>query len=84
MMKIRPILHELKFGGDVAENDANLDAYFVETSAFLDVINDEADLIIGPKGSGKTAILGELPILMLPFPNSKMLMSFQHSTYKDQ
>lgn len=55
-MKIRPILHELKFGGDVAENDANLDAYFVETSAFLDVISDESDLIIGPKGSGKTAI----------------------------
>lgn len=55
-MKIGPILRELKFGGDVAENDDNLDLYFVETSAFFDVIADEADLILGPKGSGKTAI----------------------------
>jgi hypothetical protein len=55
-LKIRPILNNLRFGGDAAENDDNLEAYFIETSSFLDVASDEADLILGPKGSGKTAI----------------------------
>ncbi len=67
-LKIRPILQEIKFGGDVAENDEDLDLYFVETSAFLDVIADEADLILGPKGSGKTAIFRRIadPEIAIP------------------
>src|SRR5437016_1982069 len=55
-MKIRSILQDVDFGEDAAEDDPNLEAYFVETSAFLDLVRDHADVVLGPKGSGKTAI----------------------------
>jgi hypothetical protein len=59
-MKIRPILRASDFGEDVAEHDEGLDSYFVETSSFHDVVADRADLVLGPKGSGKTAIFRHL------------------------
>jgi hypothetical protein len=59
-VKRRPILRAINFGGDVAENDDGLHSYFVETSTFYDVVGDTADVILGPKGSGKTAIFRHL------------------------
>ena len=55
-MKVRPILQQTRFGSDAAENDDELTKYFVETSSFADIVADQADLILGPKGSGKSAI----------------------------
>jgi cold shock CspA family protein len=55
-MEIRPLLRDLRIGSDVAENDSHLERYFVETSSFWDVVGDSADVILGPKGSGKSAI----------------------------
>ena len=55
-MKARQILVGCDFGEDVADYDLELSQYFVETSSFLDVIHDRADLILGEKGSGKSAI----------------------------
>jgi hypothetical protein len=81
-MKIGPILRELKFGGDVAENDDNLDLYFVETSAFFDVIADEADLILGPKAAARRRSSEELRIPMLPFRNCPMLIFYRHLTFR--
>lgn len=46
----------LGFGDDIAEHDAGLAEYFVPTSAYWSVLTDEADLVLGPKGSGKSAI----------------------------
>lgn len=50
------LLKSIDFGGDVAEHEQRLSEYFVATSSFEEVVSDEVDLIIGPKGSGKTAI----------------------------
>lgn len=55
-MKVRPILQQTRFGSDAAENDDELTKYFVQTSSFVDIVDDQADLILGPKGSGKSAI----------------------------
>lgn len=50
----------LSFGGDVAESDTALLDYFINTRAFDKASRGEASVIIGPKGSGKTAILRSL------------------------
>ena len=55
-MKVKPVLRELRIGADVAENDTQLESYFVETSTFWDVVGDTVDVVLGPKGSGKSAI----------------------------
>ncbi len=51
---------KLNFGGDVAERDVDLLQYFISTKAFARVDSGSASVIIGPKGSGKTAILRAL------------------------
>lgn len=49
-------LAALRFGNHVAEADAEgLEAYFVETRDFLDVIEGTATVFTGRKGTGKTA-----------------------------
>lgn len=59
-MKLRSLLQDVSFGEDVADFDEHLAQYFVETSSFQDVIADRADLILGEKGSGKSAIFRQL------------------------
>lgn len=49
-------LQSLRFGDDVAEHDANLDHYFLKTNAYWSVVQDEFDLVLGAKGTGKSAI----------------------------
>lgn len=51
------ILERLNLGSSVAENDDNLESYFVPTVALDDFLSDRYDLIRGAKGSGKSAIL---------------------------
>jgi hypothetical protein len=58
--KARPILQALDIGDDVAEFDERLSNYFIETSSFKDITADKADLILGAKGSGKSAIFRHL------------------------
>jgi len=49
-------LAALRFGNHVAEADAEgLETYFVETRDFLDVIEGNATVFTGRKGTGKTA-----------------------------
>jgi len=50
------LLRSLQLGSEVAESDDELQEHFVTTAAFHEIVNDETDLILGPKGSGKTAI----------------------------
>jgi hypothetical protein len=48
----------LQLGEYVAENEAQrLDEYFVETTAFMDVINGRHTIFVGRKGTGKTSNL---------------------------
>ena len=59
-LKIATLLRDLPIGADAAENDINLDSYFVRTSTYWNVISDQADVILGAKGSGKSSIARHL------------------------
>src|SRR5574341_2064707 len=48
------------FGDDVAENDAHLSEYFIETPAYRMALSGEKRFIIGRKGAGKSAICQQL------------------------
>lgn len=50
------ILEEIDFGSGIAEYDTHLEHYFVRTPAFRDVVRDEYDVVLGAKGTGKTAM----------------------------
>ncbi|MFT3857622.1 MAG: hypothetical protein QM742_09040 [Aquabacterium sp.] len=54
--QIKDILRILDLGSSVAEFDKSLEKYFVENEAFHALINDDADVIAGDKGTGKTAV----------------------------
>lgn len=53
---VKELLLELSFGGSVAEFDADLKSYFLETQPFRQLVADERDIVAGDKGTGKTAI----------------------------
>lgn len=51
-------LRNLRLGDPVAENEADLlSEYFIETTAFDDVLSAKAMIFVGRKGTGKTANL---------------------------
>ena len=50
----------LNFGADVAEHDSGLTRYFITTHSYLAIQSGKRHLVIGPKGSGKSAILREI------------------------
>src|SRR6516164_3955188 len=50
------LLAGLDLGSTVAESDNLLESARVETSVFDDLLADRVDLILGTKGSGKTAL----------------------------
>jgi hypothetical protein len=56
MPKMKPLLTQLNIGNSVAEFDEALDRYFVETEAFRGLTTNQADIIAGEKGTGKTAL----------------------------
>jgi hypothetical protein len=55
-MEIKTLLRNLELGSSVAEFDQALDRYFVETEAFRALVFDQADIISGEKGTGKSAL----------------------------
>ncbi|GAA3720571.1 hypothetical protein GCM10022399_41200 [Terrabacter ginsenosidimutans] len=51
------VLDSLEFGDGTAENEENLlEVFLYSSGAYSRVIKDEADVITGPKGCGKSAI----------------------------
>ena len=52
----RTILEALDFGRGVAESDVGLERYFVRTPRIREILRHESQLILGTKGSGKSAI----------------------------
>jgi len=55
-MMVKELLTLLDFGNSVAEFDADLQRYFVETPAFHAIVAGKSDIIAGDKGTGKTAL----------------------------
>jgi len=58
---------KIRLGSDVAERDSKLNEYFISTSTYHYVSNDDRHIVVGPKGAGKTAILN---YMRLKNPNS--------------
>jgi hypothetical protein len=55
-MYIKELLDKIKIGNGSSEDEKNIREYFLVTSAFEKVIYDDADIIEGYQGSGKSAI----------------------------
>lgn len=55
-MKRDYLLQKLSLGNSVAEFDADLANYFLETNTFRRLVEDRVDIVAGDKGSGKSAI----------------------------
>ncbi|MGC4113660.1 MAG: hypothetical protein QM765_03145 [Myxococcales bacterium] len=55
-MLVRDVLRKLDLGSSVAEFDASLEKYFVDTQTSRDVVQGRADVVAGDKGTGKTAL----------------------------
>lgn len=49
-------LKHMRIGRSVAEQDDDLDQYFVETETFRSLVEGQKDIIAGDKGTGKSAI----------------------------
>jgi len=57
MNNIINLLEQLDFGSSVAENETqNLQNYFVNTRFWRQIANDRYDIVLGAKGSGKSAL----------------------------
>lgn len=55
-MKVKEVLQLLDLGNSVAEHDAALEKYFIETETMRLFVNDKVDIVAGDKGTGKTAL----------------------------
>lgn len=56
-MERTDVLKELQLGSGIAEYDDNLIDYFIDTVYVNDFINNKYDIILGEKGSGKSAMM---------------------------
>jgi hypothetical protein len=50
------LLRSIDFGATAAERDGCLSYWFVETAFFRRVLSEDVALVVGPKGTGKSAI----------------------------
>ena len=48
-------LRDVNFGKDTADFDANLREYFLRTAVYERILRGESSIVVGRKGSGKTA-----------------------------
>lgn len=67
-MKLAELMQSVRLGSDVAETEPHLERYFLSTAAFRDFVEDDADLILGAKGTGKSAIFRMAISPVFPVP----------------
>lgn len=59
--KVQSVLEKLTFGASAAENEfRELSGYYLETDQFQRALRGEVRLVVGRKGSGKTAIFAQV------------------------
>ena len=84
-MTKRELLRDSNFGSQVAEEEHDLESYFVETEHWRRIYQGETDIVYGPKGSGKSAIylllvsrddLLERGVLVVPAENPRGALAF--------
>jgi hypothetical protein len=76
------VLQRLDMGDPAAENEiGGLDDYFVETGQYIQAKQGHARLVVGRKGSGKTAIFYALrnPLIGLP---SRLVLDLRPESYQ--
>lgn len=56
----KSFLAKLELGGSNAENESDLADYYIETEAYFKTSRGEVQLVVGRKGSGKTALFYQL------------------------
>lgn len=57
---VKTALSKMDVGSSVAEQDINLQRYFLETEPFRALVEDRCDIVAGDKGTGKTALFRSL------------------------
>ena len=75
-------LAKLDLGASVAEHDENLASYFVPTVPLSDFLDDRYDIILGAKGSGKSAILRVVSEKQAQYPqldDVELLVAIEHT-----
>lgn len=61
----RGILHNISFGEFLAEHEGDrLQEYYVETTSYSNLVKNEYNIVVGRKGTGKTATLYYLKSLL--------------------
>lgn len=56
-MEKKNVLAALELGNGIAEYDENLSDYFIDTAFVNDFVKNKYDIILGEKGSGKSAMM---------------------------
>lgn len=77
------LLSKVRFGSGVAEQDTELERYFVQTQEFREIVRGDADVILGIKGSGKSAIsrvLGGRKLGIPEIASTRIVTAFQTQT----
>lgn len=74
-------LDDINFGQDTAEFDTHLADYFLETSIYERVIQGDKAIVIGRKGTGKTAILRYCVETERPATQYVIKIEASHATY---
>ncbi|MGQ0797392.1 MAG: ORC-CDC6 family AAA ATPase [Methanobacteriota archaeon] len=75
------MLEELSFGGLAAEEERHLAQYFLETPEFRSVARGGKTLVLGEKGSGKTAIARYLSIRPSSSPRPTVTVDLSPDLY---
>ena len=81
-MEKREVLDSVELGSDVAELDKNLQEHFIHTRTFLDFVSGKFDVLLGQKGSGKSAILKLVSENQSRFPQLEGITIIQASNQK--
>ncbi len=74
-------LQDIDFGKDTAEFDANLKEYFIQTQAFKSVRSGHKSILVGRKGTGKTAIAKYCSDDENPSREYVIIIEATHTTY---
>jgi hypothetical protein len=74
-------LQDIDFGRDTAEFDANLKDYFIQTQAFKAMKNCRQSILVGRKGTGKTAIAKYCVEDENPSYEYAVIIEATHTTY---
>jgi hypothetical protein len=79
----RNLLQRLRMGDPMAENEFDtLGSYYIRTDSYNRALNGEANVIVGRKGSGKTALWAELRDTLRQRSRSNIVLDLKPEGYQ--